>query len=55
MIYMGQEGTNIEHMWGTFGGAHIGQQDNVQNTLCQQFGYAEGNLSFRHSSNELQE
>ena len=55
MIYMGPDGTNVEHMWGTFSGTLVGHQQYVENTLCQQLGYAEGKLTHGDSSYEVAE
>ena len=51
MIYMGRE----NRTWGTFSGT-ITHKDHVEDTLCRQFGYAKGDLTFGYyRSGELQE
>ena len=42
MIYMGVDGTNFDHMWGTLDGTGARDQSVVENTLCHQLGYDEG-------------
>ena len=43
MIYMGPDGTDVDHMWGTLDG---GGADGVANTLCQQLGYDDGYTNY---------
>ena len=42
MIYMGPDGTNFDHMWGTLDGEEARFQSDIEYTLCQQLGYTGG-------------
>lgn len=50
MIYMGPDGTNMNHMWGTISGRFRRAGD----TLCQQLGYGDGEIRRGDSSDETQ-
>ena len=50
MIYMGPDGTDIEHMWGTFSGTKY--HKDAADTLCQQLGYDDGSIKHEDASEE---
>ena len=41
MIYMGPDGTDVDHMWGTLDGTDANE---VGDALCQQLGYHDGRI-----------
>ena len=55
MIYMGPDGTNIEHRWGTFSGSNYSSHMDVADTLCQQLGYDDGEIDRKNASEEVKE
>ena len=52
MIYMGSDGTDVDHMWGTLDGREARDQSVVENTLCRQLGYDDGYSNFGSSIND---
>lgn len=54
MIYMGPDGTNIKQMWGTFSGSNFSSHKDVADTLCQQLGYADGEIRRGDASEEAE-
>ena len=50
LIYMGPDGTDYDHMWGTLSGTKE-HSENLGDTLCRQLGYAEGRVTFEEGIN----
>ena len=46
LIYMGPDGTDYPHMWGTLSGSNK-HSEYVGDTLCRQLGYEEGKTVFQ--------
>ena len=46
LIYMGPDGTDYAHMWGTLGATNQHGKE-VGDTLCRQLGYEKGTMYFK--------